>query len=752
MPQEVQIVPKFLHPHVETYINDYTQFTDEVSTPVDTNNKFISVFRSPMGIDNVFVKKDDLTDFKDTYGNSDYSKYGQPLMMPLALLSSGNATVYSMRVMPDDAFAANAILNALYKVNDDGVLEIKYEVVSNTRDIVGITNTSAYATGKAYKKTLKSAAEALTGTKKGDYTVLPLVTFRMMGRGAYGNDYRFRIARNVDYENDYGIKMFSFEALNTINGLAKVGTYVGALTTSSKYNNLTLINDILDDADVGAAVMDVQVIEDNYETLYNLYVETAKAFIENNTDAVAEYEEAVAAYEKYQAYLAAKAIYDADLAAYNALSAEQQAQAVMPVAPEVVSEVEEPEATGILAYVAKNAGADFTTIAEIDEFDPFFGYKVGSTVKDGLVTIVAEATDETTGAITNYSVDRAQGISLTGGDDGMFDTKKVWARGKEGTDVAGLYVEVVAGADGSYTAPTNYELVDTKIRIADAEKEVYKAAFQGKYDRTILSVRRVPCDAMFDANYPFEVKEVLADLANLREASLCYIDSGIETTYANIDNTIEEMAIFNTRNISKEFQHYTTKDLVTKKKCEVTTTYFIAQMLSKHFTENGSHVPFVKAYAELSGHVKNTLEPAIDDIDSDIKEKLYNARINYFETVSENVYQRATQNTAQVINSDLLEENNMNTLFELKKQIERDCWNNLYDFTSAEDRARFAESEKAKFANWEGRKLATLNISFSVTEWEAERSIVHCYVAVQFRNLNKRTIIEIDVNKRDFLA
>ena len=36
--------------------------------------------------------------------------------------------------------------------------------------------------------------------------------------------------------------------------------------------------------------------------------------------------------------------------------------------------------------------------------------------------------------------------------------------------------------------------------------------------------------------------------------------------------------------------------------------------------------------------------------------------------------------------------------------------------------------------------------------WEAERSIMHCYVAIQFRTLNKRTIIEIDVNKRDFTA
>ena len=94
----------------------------------------------------------------------------------------------------------------------------------------------------------------------------------------------------------------------------------------------------------------------------------------------------------------------------------------------------------------------------------------------------------------------------------------------------------------------------------------------------------------------------------------------------------------------------------------------------------------------------------------------------------------------------------MNTLFELKNGIERDCWDKLYDFTSAERRASFSEYENAKYSNWIGRKVESLDIKFDVNEWEGERSIVHCYVSVKFRNLNKRTIIEIDVNKRDFLA
>ena len=150
MPQAVQIVPKYLHSHVETYVNDNTQFNDSVSTPVDSNAKFITVFRSSMGIDNVLVKKDDLTDFEKTYGKSDYAKYGQPLMMPIAMLKSGNATVYAMRVMPEDAFAANCILSMLYKTDPEtGKFIIKYKASYVPKSEFSATSMVCKASGNA---------------------------------------------------------------------------------------------------------------------------------------------------------------------------------------------------------------------------------------------------------------------------------------------------------------------------------------------------------------------------------------------------------------------------------------------------------------------------------------------------------------------------------------------------------------------------------------------------------------------------
>jgi hypothetical protein len=213
-----------------------------------------------------------------------------------------------------------------------------------------------------------------------------------------------------------------------------------------------------------------------------------------------------------------------------------------------------------------------------------------------------------------------------------------------------------------------------------------------------------------------------------------------------------DYAIFNSRGLSKNPQWYVVRDADTRKKYPVTITYYFAQYYPSHIKNNGNHVPFVNAYAVLTGHVKNSLQPVVEESEMDLKEWLYTNRFNYFEATGENRFLRACQNTAQVGNSDLLEENNMNVLFELKHILEVDARNRLYNFANVEDRKRFTEYEEAKFAPWVGRKLYSFSIRFDMNEWEAERSILHCYVAVQFRTLAKRTIIEIDVNRRDFTA
>ena len=638
MASSVQIVPKYQHPHVETYVYDNTFYTEDSSVEVDDSIKLIAVFSSGKGIDNKFVKKTNLKSFTDTFGKSNPKKYGQPLMMPIAALNTGVASVWCMRVMPTDAAYANSVLSAYYKADvDSKMFTVKYKAKSFT-DGEAIHNRDDIEV----KGNTVESPDTLDG-----WTHLPIASIIAMGRGEYGQNYRWRITNNTEYERDYDKKFYTFEILSTENGLSRIATYVGTLVTPTDLQDTVQITDVIADEDMGSYPANIIVYEENVDALYNAYVDFLNQVAEAEPD----------------------------------------------------TEIDIPT---------------------VNEFDPFFGLALNST--DALQFFTVQGSDgDDPEAI---DLDTATGINFLGGTEGSF----------------------------SEADPEAAE---------EALVQAYKDAFGGVTDKLILAPRRIACDFLLDANYPYEVKLALAELAHARNDCMLFLDCGIQSSFSS--PTLGQMeldyasGIFHTEDndipmVSLNPQHYEVRDIHTGRKTTVTMTYFIAQNLPTHFAENGSHIPFVKSYAELTDFVPNSLAPSVEMFESDLKEELYTHRFNYWESIGESQFQRACQCTAQVGNSDLLEENNVHTLFALKRQLEYDCWINTYNFTSADERARFQQIEEAKFESWKGSRLDTLSIRFDATAWEAERSIVHCYVEVQFRNLHKRTIIEIDINRRNFTA
>ena len=283
-------------------------------------------------------------------------------------------------------------------------------------------------------------------------------------------------------------------------------------------------------------------------------------------------------------------------------------------------------------------------------------------------------------------------------------------------------------------------------------------AFNGTYDRKILSPRRIPVDAWFDANFSFPVKQALCELVTARNDAPVFLDTGIEDKVYSTERMnalIEQFkeftndtAKYNTKLISKNLQHYKIREEGTMKRVDVSITYFLAKKFAEHVLNFGTHFPFVKGKCELSGHLRDTLQPALEDFEAEKKELLYNNHFNYFETRDDNIFQRASQSTSQAELSDLSEENNIFTLYNIKRILENDIHDSLYDFADANTRQSFTAYETAKFASWIGTKVLSLSIHFDVSEWEFDHSILHCYVAVVFRGLQKRAILEIDINKR----
>ena len=683
MAQAIQIVPKYSFPYVETVINDYTQVNDTAIATYATDDtiRYIYPFVSSKGIDNKFIKKRNRAEIVSAYGETNYKKYGQPLMQALLDSEAVNTEVWCMRVMPDDATHAHNIVSAYYKADTAETVATASNRRFRIKYVQKVSSVPVISAEDLIKRSTELDGAAIGGVYvDGEgYTQIPgIITLYSAGRGKYGNNYRVRMAQELYYEKDYGIKHYGFEVISTEAGLTKEATYVGTMITSPKYNQATLINDVLDDVDEGVLPVYVHVDEAGVEDLYDAYVAWA-------TELAVDLE-----------------------AELNATSTE---------------EVE-------LRAKIQNLLAEATNIPDIDTFDMIFGRKVASA---------------STNALIEFPVALTSDVTLMDGDSEeayVFNSKYTTSDVVAWDSITGA--KLVAGSDGSFENPVEGMTVESTI------ESCYNKAFSGVYDKRILTPKRIKANALWDANYPMSVKRTMADLALLRNDAICYLDCGIMSSFGSTElkKMITDYSVFDDFKISKNVHHYFIKESTTKKRVPVTITYFLSRQYADHLINYGSHIPFVKSYAQLSGHVKDSLVPSVEDFETELKETLTTNRFNFFETIDDNLYQRATQNTSQMTSSDLLEESNVATLYEMKRIVEADIIDRLYDFSDAEARQRFRTYEKAKFADWSAKEVESFDIDFRMSEWEAERSILHAYLDVTFRGLQKRAILEIDVNKR----
>ena len=97
-----------------------------------------------------------------------------------------------------------------------------------------------------------------------------------------------------------------------------------------------------------------------------------------------------------------------------------------------------------------------------------------------------------------------------------------------------------------------------------------------------------------------------------------------------------------------------------------------------------------------------------------------------------------------------MEENNVRVLNSLKKSLERACRSYLYNWNEPEVRKGYTDTQMEYFRPWIGTLVQDLEIKFTANEFEEERMIMHCYVIVKFRNIIKRIIVEINIQRPEF--
>lgn len=698
MPQSVQIVPKHTHPYVEVVVNDNTEYNldDTITDNEVLSYSYLAVFPSEKGVDNKLVSTEGLKSLYSRYGYSNFKLYGQAMLNAENILSQSNTKVWTMRVTPDDATYANSILSLWYKVDK---AKKKFRIKATVKSLSKFNESGAVVSDTekilADRDSLIGKGKELDGSPVGGvyvdaegYTQVPIAVFTAAGRGVYGNSFKWRISRDEDYEKEYGFKLYRFECYDTDSGMSMNGLYTASFVSSSKTRDLCFINDVLEDAGIEKTPGHIHVFEENFENLYEAYVDFLNDLMKEDPSLDIE-------------------------------------------------------------------------IPDMDCFDPIFGKKMANvrvkiTPDDEYIKIIKLKTDE-----IDENEEDGEGHKVYDMDDytSIFSDDPTKENSIVVSDVTGI--GFYGGHDGAFTVDKKND-PDGKKRQDAIDAELVKA-FSGSKDRTILSARRIPVEALFDANFSLSVKKALVKLALFRNDAICYLDTNLldtltntdikklESDFAFIDDFENDFDPFNPYLISANLHYYNISEYSTGKTIPVTITHYLAGLHPNHWANHGYHVPMVgEDRTTLSGHKKNSLRPVIDDYEDDLMDTLNNYRFNYFECKNENVFYRATQNTYQAKTTDLLEENNVNTLLWLKRAITDEARSNVYDFTDSSSRADFVTYIQSKYKYLIGRQLYSLSIKYSVNEWEFNRNIVHLYLAIQFRKLAKRVIVEIDVNKRTF--
>lgn len=704
MPRETQIIPKYTYPHEEIIVNDNSSVSIR-DVAVDANVlKYLSVFASSRGIDRKLVYINSLKSYYAMFGKTIFAKFGQPHLMPTAHLQNQNVGVWCLRVTAKNSTYANSMLSLWYKEDvENKAFRIKFTKKSISEDDLTALGTD-YLTALTNREMLEELGQMLDGaavngkyTDDEGYTQVPIATFTASGRGVYGNNLRWRITPDQDYEKEYKTKFFVFEVLDVEQGVTVVQHNSATIVSNPNFENGTLINDIIDDMDDSRRFANITVYDANIEALYETYVGFCKKMLE-----------------------------------------------------------EDPTLE--------------INIPDIYTFDPFFGkdLKILHSKVPADQPFIKFAQKLTPDTDISTLADDAEGdgdLSDVGSDPAPTTPNPI-ELGYTNTDIC--TIDSVIGNTLLYGSDGDFASDDVEKKNA-AIDEQYINAFSGDIDKLILSHRRIPVATLFDANYSMPVKVALARLALHRFDAPLHLDVGIRSSIGTWDiktmeadfTEIYEMvddfeSISDEWPISINAQHYQIKEPSTGKRVTVTMTYYLALTDSDYLRVNSQDaIPRTGVNATLSGHVKNSLYPAVDESDKDIKQALVDTRINYFEAVGENVFERGTDHTfihpeEGMSQSDLGVENNVIALFNLKRILENEFRTRRNQITTPERRKDFREYLLAKYAYLNGHVFDSFDIQYKQNEWEAKRSITHVYAAIQYFPRGEITLIEIDVNEKTY--
>lgn len=273
MPQLTQIIPAWLHPHIETVINDNTEFEDGARGPSIPTTRSYFVINSDRGRDGQFLKFEDEHTLIREYGTPNFERHGQPIYNAYNFLKNTDVLAYVMRVVAEDATYANTVIAARVKVESEAELDEDGEKIQDGELEVVLT---AYNIPdlRSMDDVEMSMRLLSSNSDEEGYMVIPLFALVSTGRGEYGNSYRARVVRDLLADGEIPFANYRVEAYELTDTLRQRDIVSGSMYYDAiAFKKSYYLQDLFDDPEENRGQIKYISFEEGFDKLYDLYME-----------------------------------------------------------------------------------------------------------------------------------------------------------------------------------------------------------------------------------------------------------------------------------------------------------------------------------------------------------------------------------------------------------------------------------------------------------------------------------------------
>lgn len=266
--------------------------------------------------------------------------------------------------------------------------------------------------------------------------------------------------------------------------------------------------------------------------------------------------------------------------------------------------------------------------------------------------------------------------------------------------------------------------------------------FSGEFDDSVFNPNQINIDAVFDANYPSEVKKAILDLAEFRQDFFYFRDFGLDKY------TYDQFKI-----AAKEFDHskfaasyitaYDVLDPYSRKQINVTLMYSLAVKMINHFNlRRNAPCAGIQYGFTFDEAIKGTVNfcpkytPKIDQ-----KTELMDLGLNYCGYINNQLVLETT-NTSQDPYSQLSYINNILAVQQIIHRVREVCPINRYTFITSDDLETYKKAVNNAIMQYK-ENFDTLEFVYVADPIMKANKIFNASIKVSFKDFVQTEIFKI---------